>query len=85
VLWKDISKHKSREKFIKGDLFLHNAPAQRPLATKKKLAYLSFKCLDQPPYSPGLASSDYRLFPGLKKQLKGRLFSSNSFIDAAET
>ena len=33
-----------------------------------------------------LAPSDYRLFPGLKKQLKGRNFSSNAeVIAAAET
>jgi len=47
------------------------------LATQKKLAYLGFQCLDhQPPFSPHLAPSDYHLFPGLKKQLKGCHFSS---------
>jgi len=64
----------------------HNAPAHRALATQKKLAYLGFQRLDHPPYSPDLASSDYHLFPGLKKQLKGRHFSSNAeVIAAAET
>jgi len=59
----------------KGVLFLQdNAPAQQALSTQKKLAYLGFQFLDNPPYSPDLAPSDYRLFPGLKKQLKGRLF-----------
>jgi histone-lysine N-methyltransferase SETMAR len=68
-------------------LFLHdNAPAHRVLATQKKPAYLGFQCLDHPPYSPDLASSDYHLFPGLKKQLKGRHFSSDGeVIAAAET
>jgi hypothetical protein len=28
--------------------------------------------LNHPPYSPDLAPSNYHLFPGLKKQLKGR-------------
>jgi len=38
------------------------------------------------PYSPDLAPSDYHVFPGLKKQLKGRHFSSNAeVIAAAET
>jgi len=71
----------------KGVLFLHdNAPAHQVLATQKKLAYLGFQCLDHPPYSPDLAPSDYRLFPGLKKQLKARHFSSNmEVIAAAET
>jgi len=63
-----------------------NAPAHRALATQKKLAYLGFQCLDHPPYSPDLAPSDYHLFPGLKKQLKGRHFSSDTeVIAAAET
>jgi len=68
-------------------LFSHdNAPAHRALATRKKLAYLGFQCLDHPPYSPDLATSDYHLFPGLKKQLKRRHFSSDAeAIAAAET
>jgi histone-lysine N-methyltransferase SETMAR len=42
--------------------------------------------LDHPPYSPDLAPSDCYLFPGLKKQLKGRHFSSDAeVIAAAET
>jgi len=50
------------------------------------MAYLGFQCLDQPPYYPNLAPSHYHLFPGLKKQLKGRRFSSDAeFIAAAET
>jgi len=58
----------------------------RALATQKKLAYLGFQFLDHPPYSPYLAPSDYHLFPGLKKQLKGRHFSSEAeVIAAAET
>ena len=63
-----------------------NAPAHRALATQKKLAYLGFQCFDHPPYSPDLALSDYHLFPGLKKQLKGCHFSSDvEVIAAAET
>jgi len=63
-----------------------NAPAHRALATQKQLAYLGFQCLDHPPYSPDLAPSDYHLFPGLKKQVKGRHFSSDAeAIAAAET
>jgi len=63
-----------------------NAPAHQALATQKKLAYLGFQCLDHPPYSPDLTPSDYHLFPRLKKQLKGRHFSSDAeVIAAAET
>ena len=87
VQLKDILKEKHRGKVTKVVLFLHDsAPAHRVLATQKKLAYLGFQCLDHPPYSPGLAPSDYHLFPGLKKQLKGRHFSSDAeAIAAAET
>jgi len=75
VQLKDILKGKSRGKFTKGVLFLHdNAPSHRALATQKELSYLGFQYLDHPPYSPDLAPSDYHLFPGLKKQLKGRHF-----------
>jgi len=67
--------------------FLHdNAPVHRALATQKKLAYLGFQYLDHPPYSRDLAPSDYHMFPGLKKQLKGRHFYSDAeVISAAET
>jgi len=80
----DILKDKHRRKVTKGVLFLHdNALAHRALATQKKLANLGFQCLDHSPYSPDLAPSDYHLFPGLKKQLKGRHFSSDMEVIAA--
>jgi len=67
-----------------GVLFLHDsAPAHQTLATQKKLAYLGFQCLDHRPYSPELAPSDYRLFLGLKRRLKGRHFSSDTEVIAA--
>jgi len=80
----DILKEKRRGKVIKVVLFLHyNAPAHRALATQKKLAYLGFQCLDHPPYPPDLATSDYQLFPGLKKQFKGRHFSFDAEVITA--
>ena len=60
-----------------------NVPAHWALATQKKLAYVGYQCLDYPPYAPDLAPSDYHLFPGLKKQLKGRYFSSDAEVIAA--
>jgi len=84
VQLKDILKEKRHKKVTKGVLFLHdNSPAHQALATQKKLAYLGFQCLDHPPYSPDLALSDYHLFPGLKKQLRGRHFSYDAEIIAA--
>jgi histone-lysine N-methyltransferase SETMAR len=87
VQLKDILKEKCRGKVTVGVLFLHdNAPAYGALATQKKLAYLAFHCLNHPPYSLDLVLSEYHLFPGLKKELKGRHFLSNAgVIAAAET
>jgi len=87
VQLKDILKEKCCRKVTKGVLFLHdNDLAHQTLATQKILAYLGFQCLDHAPYSPYLAPSDYHLFPGLKKQLKGCHFSSDAeVIAAAET
>jgi histone-lysine N-methyltransferase SETMAR len=83
VRLKDILKVKRRWKVTKGVLFLYdNAPAHRALATQK-LAYLGFQCLDHTQYTPDLSPSDYHLFPGLKKQLKVRHFSSDT--EVAET
>jgi len=87
VQLKDILKEKCNRKFTKGVLFLHdNALDHLAFATQQKLAYLGFQCLDHPPYSPDLALSDYHLFRGLRKQLKGHHFSSDvEVIAAAET
>ena len=57
--------------------------SHRPFATQETLAYLGFQSLDHAPYSPDLDPSDYRLFPGLKRQLKGRHFSSDAEVTAA--
>ena len=84
VQLKDILKEKRHRKVTKGFLFLHDsALAHRAHATQKKLAYLGFQCRDHPPYSPDLAPLDYHFFRGLKKQLKGRHFSSNMEVIAA--
>ena len=64
----------------------NNVPAHRALANQKKVAYLGFQCLNHTSYSPGLAPSEYHLFPGLKKQFKHRHFSSDAkAIVAVET
>ena len=82
--WRTFWRENRRGDITKWVLFLHdNAPAHRALATQKKLAYLGFQFLDHPPYSPDLAPSDYHLFPGPKKQLKGRHFSYDAEVIAA--
>jgi len=63
-----------------------NAATQPALATPKKPTYLVFHFLYHTPYSPDLAPSESILFPGQKKQLKVRHFSSDTeVIAAAET
>jgi histone-lysine N-methyltransferase SETMAR len=73
-------KEKRHGKFTKWVLFLHESPGT---CNPEKLAYLCFQSLDHPPYSPDLAPSGYHLFPGLKKQLKGRHFPSDAEVIAA--
>ena len=75
VQLKGIFKEKRRGKVTSGVFFLHdNSPANRTIATQKKLAYMGFHYLDHPPYSAYLAASDYHLFPGLKKTIESSSF-----------
>jgi hypothetical protein len=79
TLWR-----KNTGKFTIGILFLHNnAPVHRALATQKKLPYVGSQCLDHPLNSLNLTPSNYHLFPGLQKQLKGRRFWSDMEVIAA--
>jgi transposase len=39
--------------------------------------------MENPPYSPDLAQSDYYIFPKLKKHLRGRRFSSDEYLKEA--
>jgi len=41
---------------------------------------VGFHCIDHSPYSPYPTPSHYHLFPGLKKQLKVRHFSSDAEV-----
>jgi len=53
------------------------------LQPRKNWPTWAWECLDHPPSSPDLAPSDYHLFLGLKKELKGRHFSSDAEVIAA--
>ena len=52
-----------------------NAPAHENSVVMMKAVKCGFDLLPQAPYSRGLASSDYHLFPHMKKFLLGRTFS----------
>ena len=45
-----------------------------------KINELRFELLPHPPYSPGMASSDFYLFPNLKRWLQGQRFSSSKEV-----
>jgi len=67
-----------------GSLVLaRQCPGSPATSNPEETGHPGFQCLDHPPYSPELAPSDYHLFRGLKKQLKGRHFSSEAEIIAA--
>jgi len=76
----------TREDHQGGLVLARQCPVSPGTCNPEKMAYLGFQCLYHPPYSPDLATSDYHLFPGLKKQLKVRHLSSDAeVIAAAET
>ena len=48
-----------------------------------KINELKFKLLPHAPYSLDLATSDYFLFPNLKKWLGGQRFANNEEVESA--
>jgi len=79
-----LVKEKRSDNVTKFVLVLHdNSPSHRVFATQNKLDYLGFHYLNQPPFSPYLAPSDYHLFRGLKKQLKSHQFTKHAEVIAA--
>ena len=67
-------------------LFHHdNAPCHTSGQTREKIALFRWKILPHPPYSPGLAPSDYHLFGPLKRHLKGNSYDGDNEIKTAVT
>lgn len=66
-------------------IMLHhdNASSHTAALTLQFLAGKNIKVIEHPPYSPDLAMCDFWLFFGLKKNLRGRRFSSEEEIDTA--
>ena len=66
---------KRRGMLTRGMWLLHdNATAHKSQVAQRAIQECHFEQLDHPPYSPGLAPSDYYLFRHLKKQLLGTRF-----------
>jgi [histone H3]-lysine36 N-dimethyltransferase SETMAR len=77
-------KEKRRGKLRKGVLLLDdNAPVHRAGVVLDAIHDLHWTRLNHPPYSPDLAPSDYRLFPDLKKSLKGKKFEDENEVKDA--
>ncbi|XP_063387179.1 histone-lysine N-methyltransferase SETMAR-like [Cydia fagiglandana] len=75
---------KRRGKLRKGILFLQdNAPVHTAHVARRALKEVGFDEIDHPPYSPDLAPSDYFLFNNLKKELRGKRFTSDEEMKAA--
>lgn len=71
-------KEKRRGKLRKGILILQdNAPVHTACMARASLKKNGFAEINHPPYSPDLAPCDYYLFKNLKKNLRGRRFSTD--------
>lgn len=81
----DVKIREKRPGLQKKTILFHqdNAPAHKSVLAMAKFKELTFKLLEHPPYSPDLAPSDFRLFPNLKRFLRGKRFSSNEEVITA--
>jgi len=77
-------KEKRRGKLSQVPLHLHdNTPAHRSHAGQAALLESRFEEMRYPAYCPDLAPSDYRLFPNVKKHLRGQRFSTDDQLKYA--
>jgi len=76
---------KKRPHLAKKKVLFHqdNAPVHTSVIAMAKINELKFELLPHAPYSPDLASSDYFLFPNLKKWLGGKRFANNEEVESA--
>ena len=84
--WRTFWRKTPREDHQSGLVLARKCPSSPGTCNPEETGPLSFQYHDHPPYSPDLPLSHYHRFPGLKKQLIGRHFSSDAeVIVAAET
>ena len=83
---RDAVRRKRRDKWQE-EWFLHhdNASSHTSLVVQQFLAEKSIPVITQPPYSPDLAPSDFRLFSTLKMGLKGTRFATMEDIKSNAT
>ena len=78
---REALKSKRRGKLRRGVLLLHdNAPAHTAGVPASVAAECGYVLLPHPPYSPGLAPSDFYLFLLLKEHLRDRQYASDNDI-----
>jgi hypothetical protein len=81
---KDVIKEKRRGKLSQGVRLLHdNVPVHTLVAAKAAIQCCDFQELNDPPYNPDLAPSDYFLFSKLKSDLRGKKFTSDEEVMSA--
>lgn len=81
---RDAVREKRRGKLTQGVLLLHdNAPVHKAQVAMAAVQRMGFEILEHPPYSPDLAPSDFYLFPKMKKELRGKKFSSDEEVKSA--
>ena len=57
-----------------------NAPPRRSCVALAAIDIAGFELVDHPSYSPDLASSDFFLFPKLKENIRGKIFTSDDDV-----
>jgi histone-lysine N-methyltransferase SETMAR len=58
-----------------------NARPHTARATQERIRELQWELLEHPPYSPGLAPSDFHLFDALKNHLGGKRFVDDEGVE----
>ena len=80
-------RRKRPELFESGQWHFHqdNAPVHKSILVTDYLTQMGIKTVPHPPYSPDLAPCDFWLFPKLKKNLRGNLYSTIEDMKEAVT
>ena len=74
---------KKRPGMLQTAILRHDkAPLHRAAQTTETIKRLGFELLDNPPYSPDLATCDFYLFPLIKSVLRGTQFESVADLPA---
>lgn len=79
----DVKIREKRPGLKKKKIIFHqdNAPAHKGALAMGKLQDLRYDLLGHTPYSPGLAPSNFHLFPNLKNFVSGKHFASNEEVE----